>query len=89
MKKKVLAMLMAACMVMGMTACGSSDGGTKENAADVTGKTENTASESEGDAKAATPEVTLKLGILWQKHWWHIRQCRNLQILYMKKPMGQ
>lgn len=62
MKKKVLAMLMAACMVMGMTACGSSDGGTKENAADVTGKTENTASESEGDAKAATPEVTLKLG---------------------------
>lgn len=40
MKKKVLAMLMAACMVIGMTACGSSDGGTKENAADVTGKTE-------------------------------------------------
>lgn len=89
MKKKVLAMLMAACMVMGMTACGSSDGGTKENAADVTGKTENTASESEGDAKAATPEVTLKLGHSLAETLVAHQAMQEFADSVYEKPMGQ
>ena len=56
MKKKVISLMLAACMVMGMTACGSSD-----QAADSQPAADGTTSETQAattDAEAATTEST-------------------------------
>lgn len=53
MKRKVLAVLLASTMVLGLAACGSSDDKKTEDTSKDTEKTEDTAKDEGADAEAS------------------------------------